>query len=92
MSGASADVRNNILDKKVQNRDGGTNTQSNNLTLPSPTSTLWFKNAAARDFSLTTAGALLAKNKATVLSGVTADVNRVARPQNGAPDIGATEQ
>ena len=89
-AGSSADIRNNILDKPLNDRSGGTHTEGNNMMLPSPTDTSWFVNAAANDLRLR-AGVPPIDQGAT-LADVTADIDGTARPQGGAYDIGAHER
>jgi parallel beta-helix repeat protein len=89
MSGATADIRNNILDKRINDRDGATHTAGSNLTLPTPSHTGWFVDAANKNMRLK-AGAP-AIDAGSPMTGVTTDRYNVSRPRGGAIDIGATE-
>jgi parallel beta-helix repeat protein len=88
LAGATGDIRNNIIDKPIQNREGGTHTSINNMQLPTPTTTSWFVSVATRNFRLVSTAP--AVNRASVLSTVTRDM--YARTRVGlVPDVGAAE-
>jgi parallel beta-helix repeat protein len=90
MTGATGDIRNNIIDKPINNREGGTHTSINNMQLPTPTTSTWFVNAAARNFRLVATAPAI--NRATALSTVPRDMYARTRRGIGViPDVGATE-
>lgn len=89
LTGATADIRNNILDKTINNREGGTHTAINNLRLPTPTTSSWFVSVAARNFRL--AAGAPAINAATILSTVPRDMFGKSRRLDLFPDVGAAE-
>ena len=84
-----ADVRNNILNGAIRNRDGGTSTQSANLVVSSTAELdALFVNPSASDFTLVNGASLV--GLAEVVPEVTDDFCRNTR-DDGAPDIGAVE-
>jgi parallel beta-helix repeat protein len=83
---STADLRNNVLDGKIRNRDGGTHTQGSNLAQSDLTQ--WFANPAAADFTLVDGAGLVDQGEA--LSEVTDDFCTNDR-NDGLPDIGAVE-
>ena len=87
--GSSADIRNNILDKPINDRDGGQHTASTNLFLASPTDGSWFVDVSNRDFHLKANTPPI--DAAETLALVTQDFYGVLRPQGSAFDIGAAE-
>jgi hypothetical protein len=88
MTGSTADIRNNILDKRVNNREGGTHTAINNLQLPTPTTTSWFVSPSTRNFNL--AAGSPAINRGANLSAVPRDMYGRSRRVT-TTDVGATE-
>ncbi len=83
---STADVRNNVLDGKIRNRNGGTSTQGSNLTETDLTA--WFADPATADFTLIDGAGLV--DQGEPLAGVTDDFCTNAR-DDGLPDIGAVE-
>jgi hypothetical protein len=81
------EIRYNLMDAGVQQRDGATGTVSNNVTHAQPS---WFVNAAAGDLHLV-AIATAAIDKAAVHPSVPTDYDAETRPQGMVPDIGADE-
>ena len=81
------EIRYNLMDAGVQQRDGATGTVSNNVTHAQPS---WFVNAAAGDLHLV-AIATAAIDKAAVHPSVPTDYDAETRPQGTVPDIGADE-
>jgi chitodextrinase len=80
-------IRNNLTNKPIRSRDGGTATVSDNVT--SSTSG-YFVSFAAGDLRLSTAIAGVVDAGATIES-VTTDYEGTSRPQGPAYDIGADE-
>ena len=84
-----ADVRNNILNGQIRDRDGGTSTKRANLVVASTAELdALFVNPSGADFSLVNGASLV--GLADVVPEVTDDFCRNAR-DDGAPDIGAVE-
>ena len=81
------EIRYNLMDAEVQQRDGATGTVSNNVTNAQPS---WFVNAAAGDLHLV-AIATAAIDKAAAHPSVPTDYDAETRPQGTVPDIGADE-
>lgn len=81
------EIRYNLMDAEVQQRDGATGTVSNNVTHAQPS---WFVNAAAGDLHLV-ATATAAIDKAAAHPSAPTDYDAETRPQGTAPDIGADE-
>jgi hypothetical protein len=81
------EIRYNLMDAGVQQRDGATGTVSNNVTHAQPS---WFVNAAAGDLHLV-AIATAAIDKAAAHPSAPTDYDAETRPQGTAPDIGADE-
>lgn len=81
------EIRYNLMDAEVQQRDGATGTVSNNVTHAQPS---WFVNAAAGDLHLV-AIATAAIDKAAAHPSVPTDYDAETRPQGTVPDIGADE-
>ena len=81
------EIRYNLMDAGVQQRDGATGTVSNNVTHAQPS---WFVNAAAGDLHLV-AIATAAIDKAAAHPSVPTDYDAETRPQGTVPDIGADE-
>ena len=81
------EIRYNLMDAGVQQRDGATGTVSNNVTNAQPS---WFVNAAAGDLHLV-AIATAAIDKAAAHPSVPTDYDAETRPQGTVPDIGADE-
>src|SRR5262245_7020054 len=82
-----AEIRYNLMDASVQQRDGATGTESNNVTNAQPS---WFVNVAAGDLHLAPI-ATTAIDKAVIHPSVSTDYDAEAQPQGMAPDIGADE-
>ena len=86
---STADLRNNVLSGSIRNRDGGTSTQSGNLTQVSNASfAAWFAAPASSDFRLLDGSSIVNQGVAAPL--VTDDFCGTAR-SDGMPDIGAVE-
>jgi hypothetical protein len=83
----TADLRNNLTDAPIWQRDGAAGTLGGNVTTAQPG---WFANAATGDLHLT-AAASAALDKAAALSAVADDYDGDARPLGSAADIGADE-
>lgn len=81
------EIRYNLTDGAVQQRDGAAGTVSNNITNAQSN---WFVNAATGDLHLA-AIATAAIDKAAAHSSVVTDYDAESRPQGAAPDIGADE-
>jgi Right handed beta helix region len=81
------EIRYNLTDGAVQQRDGAAGTVSNNITNAQSS---WFVNAATGDLHLA-ATATAAIDKAAAHSSVATDYDAENRPQGAAPDIGADE-
>lgn len=84
-----ADVRNNILDKIINDREGGTHTAASNVTLPSRDDTSWFVDAANLDFHLRPGTPPI--DVGETLADVPTDFDGEARPMGAAVDVGADE-
>ncbi|MEK0312723.1 fibronectin type III domain-containing protein [Cohnella sp. 56] len=88
-AGSSGDVRNNLMDKAVKLRDGGTATSSNNITNGTASMLV---NAAAGDYHLNAATASAAIDTGYALPvDVPFDMDGQPRPSGSAYDIGADE-
>jgi parallel beta-helix repeat protein len=83
---STADVRNNVLDGKIRNRDGGTSTLGSNQAESDLSA--WFTAPASLDFTLINGSTLVDQGEALV--EVEEDFCTNAR-DDGAPDIGAVE-
>ena len=81
------EIRYNLTDGAVQQRDGATGSVSNNVTNGQSS---WFVNAATGDLHLA-AIATAAIDKAAAHPSVATDYDAETRPQGAAPDIGADE-
>jgi hypothetical protein len=81
------EIRYNLTDGAVQQRDGATGTVANNVTNAQPG---WFVSAATGDLHLV-ATATAAIDKATTSPDVQKDYDGETRPQGPAPDMGADE-
>ncbi len=84
---SSGDIRYNLSDGPIQQRDGASATVVGNLTNAQPG---WFANAGAGDLHLV-AGATQAIDHAATLADVPDDYDGTTRPVNGVPDVGADE-
>lgn len=84
---SNGDIRYNLTDAPVWQRDGASATLSGNLTNAQPS---WFVNAASADLHLVSA-ATSAIDHATRLTDVPDDYDGQPRPIGQAPDIGADE-
>lgn len=81
------EVRNNLTNKAIQSRDGGSAALSDNITNASSN---WFQDIDSGDLHLSS-GALPPINSGQALSGLTDDFDGEARPQSGSIDVGADE-
>jgi len=88
-SGSSADIRNNILDKPINDREQGQHSEGSNLMLPSPTDSSWF--VAIGSFDLRLLPNTPPIDQGEMLSLVTDDFYGEARPQGAGFEIGAAE-
>jgi hypothetical protein len=88
-SGSTADIRNNILDKPINDRDSGSHTASSNMMLPTPTDSSWFVDAA--HYNLRLHAGVPPIDQGETLALVPADIDGVMRPVGPAYDIGAQE-
>ncbi len=86
-SATSADIRYNLTDAPIWQRDGAAGTVLGNVTNAQPG---WFVNAALGDLHLN-AGVTAAIDQALPLGGVSDDFDGALRPGGDAPDIGADE-
>ncbi|SFA82425.1 Fibronectin type III domain-containing protein [Cohnella sp. OV330] len=88
-AGSNGEVRNNLMDKAVKPRDGGTATSSNNITNGTASMLV---NAAAGDYHLNAATASAAIDAGYALpADVPLDMDGQPRPSGSAYDIGADE-
>lgn len=86
---STADIRNNLLSGRIQNRNGGTSTSSTNLTdVPLESFRSWFEDPDAADFSLLDGAAFV--DLGEPLAEVTDDFCGNER-DDGVPDIGPVE-
>lgn len=81
------DIKNNLMNRGIQARDGATGSVSNNLTNAQST---WFVNVAVGDLHLT-ASATPALNTGVALTGSVVDYDGQNRVNGTASDIGADE-
>jgi MYXO-CTERM domain-containing protein len=88
-AGSTADVRNNILDKPINDRDGGTHMAGSNMMLPSPGDTSWFVDAANHNLRLLAGTPPI--DQGETLSLVPTDIDGTTRPVGPAYDVGAFE-
>ena len=84
---SSGDIRYNLSDAPIWQRDGASATVAGNVTNAQPG---WFANAATGDLHLLPS-ATKAIDQAAILSGVPDDYDGFARPIGPAPDVGADE-
>lgn len=88
-AGSSGDIRNNLMDKNVKLRDGGTATSGNNIIDGSASMLV---NAAAGDYHLNPATAQAAIDAGAALpADVPTDMDGQQRPTGSGYDIGADE-
>lgn len=86
---SSAEVRNNLVDGPVRNRDGGTHTATDNLlSLTLADYAAWFEDPGAADFTLLDGASLL--DQGLAIPQVTDDYCGRLR-SDGLPDLGALE-
>ncbi len=86
---STADLRNNLLNGQIRNRDGGTSSSAGNLTqVPLASFAAWFQSPAAADFRLLDGNAIVDLGVAAPL--VTDDFCANQR-NDGLADIGAVE-
>ena len=87
--GASQNVQivNNLTNKPVRSRDGGTGTESNNV---SSAANSWFVGATTGDLHLASAVSSVV-DKGQAVSGLTDDFDGQSRPQGAGFDVGADE-
>jgi hypothetical protein len=87
--GSSGDIQNNLMDKAVKLRDGGTATSGNNITTASAS---WVMNASGGDFHLNPSTASAAIDLGAPLTvDVPKDMDGQNRPIGSGYDIGADE-
>lgn len=86
----TVDVSNVILNAALVTGQGTAATGSGNLTLPTPTDTSWFLDAAGGNFRL--AAGTPPVDTGITLADEPADLDGVARPQGTAYDVGAYER
>ena len=82
------EIRYNLCDARIQERDGGQAVVADNVT---HAQAAWFKNAAAGDLHLS-ASASAAIDRARQHPDATTDYDGDKRPAGSAPDIGADER
>jgi hypothetical protein len=83
----NVNIRNNLADGAVQQRDGASGTVTGNIT---NAQTHWFVSGATGDLHLTSE-ATTAIDRAVPLSNVVSDYDGDTRPVGPAPDVGADE-
>lgn len=86
-STSNIDIKNNLMNRAIQARDGATGSVSNNLTTAQSS---WFINVAVGDLHLT-ASATPALNTGIALTGSVVDYDGQNRVNGSASDIGADE-
>ncbi len=86
-SATSADIRYNLTDAPIWQRDGASGTVIGNVTNAQPG---WFASAAAGDLHLLPS-ATAAIDQAASIAAVADDYDRAPRPNGPAPDVGADE-
>ncbi|WP_219639653.1 discoidin domain-containing protein [Cohnella sp. CFH 77786] len=88
-AGSSGDIQNNLMDKAVKLRDGGTATFSNNITNASAS---WVMNPSGGDFHLNPSTAQAAIDTgASLTADVPKDMDGQSRPIGSGYDKGADE-
>ncbi len=83
----TADIRYNLTDGPIEQRDNATATLVGNIT---NAQTSWFVDPSSADLHLN-ASATAAIDQAATLADVTDDWDAAARPAGNAPDVGADE-
>jgi hypothetical protein len=83
----NVDIRNNLMDAGIRQRDGATGLVANNVT---NASAVYFTAPASGDLHLLSS-ASAAIDKGVALAGETYDMDGLVRPHGSAPDIGADE-
>lgn len=86
---SSADIRNNLLDKGINPRDGGRVTEGSNMMLPATMHRAWFVAPDTNDLRLVANVPPIDQGETLAL--VPTDIDGTARPA-GAYDIGAHER
>ncbi|WP_135550227.1 fibronectin type III domain-containing protein [Paenibacillus cymbidii] len=84
----TGEIRNNLMTGAVKLREGGTATQSNNIT---GANSSWLVNPSGGDFHLHPYNGLDARDAGMTLADVPADIDGQARPYGSAYDVGADE-
>ncbi len=80
-------IRNNLTNRAIASRDGGSAAVSHNVTSAKSS---WFRNYATGDLHLSYAVSGVV-NSGTSISGLQLDFDKESRPQGGGIDIGADE-
>lgn len=81
-------ISNNLSNRAITSRQGGSATLAANVTTALPT---WFRNLAKEDLHLSNQLLPQVINKGIFINGLIDDVDKEYRPQNGGIDIGADE-
>ncbi|HZG58843.1 fibronectin type III domain-containing protein [Paenibacillus sp.] len=88
-AGSNGEIRNNLADKALKKRDGGTYTESNNIVTAT---SAWYVNPSAGNYALQPSAAASAIDTGMPLPTlVPTDMLGVARPIGGGYDLGAVE-
>ncbi|HZG76888.1 MAG TPA: choice-of-anchor Q domain-containing protein, partial [Paenibacillus sp.] len=85
---SSGEIRNNLLGAAVKLREGGTATQSNNVTGANAS---WLVDPAQGNYHLHPFFGAAARDAGAALPEVTTDMDGQPRPYGSAPDVGADE-
>src|SRR5262249_36739685 len=90
MAGSTGDIRNNIIDKSINDREGGTHTEASNQYLPTPTTSSWFVDVGSHDMHLLSGSPAVDTGQALAAT-LPEDFSGTARPCGSAYDVGAFE-
>jgi hypothetical protein len=88
-AGSTADIRNNILDKGINDRNQGSHSEGSNLMLANPTDASWFVDLPRFDLHLRPNTPAIDQGETLAL--VNDDFYGEMRPQGAGFDIGAAE-